>query len=89
MPPHERQLAGGVAHSPAHYERRMGTCHSTGSGEVAQPPPGNTGVYCIRKHGRGFAVYDPAGMLVCIVLYLKGARESVRRLGGVAVYSKA
>jgi hypothetical protein len=45
-------------------------------------------VYCIRKHGRGFAVYDPAGMLVCIVVYLKGAREMVRRLGGVAAYTK-
>ena len=66
----------------------MGKCHSTVSGVAPQPPPGNTGVYCIRKHGRAFAVYDPAGHLVCIVLYLKGAREVVRRLGGVAVYAK-
>jgi hypothetical protein len=46
-------------------------------------------VYSIRKHGRAFAVYDPAGKLVCVMLYLKGAREVVRRLGGVAVYTKA
>ena len=66
----------------------MGKCHSTGSGEVAQPPPGNTGVYCIRKHGRAFAVYDPTGNLVCVALYLKGAHEVVRRFGSVAVYAK-
>ena len=66
----------------------MGKRDSTSSGEVPQPPPRNTGVYCIRKHGRAFAVYDPAGQLVCVVLYLKGAREVVRRLGGVAVYAK-
>ena len=66
----------------------MGTCHSTSSKEVPQPPEGDAGVYCIRKHGRAFAVYDPASMLVCVVLYLKGAREIVRRLGGVAVYSR-
>jgi len=63
----------------------MGTCDSTCSGAVSQPPPQNPSVYAIRKHGRAFAVYDPAGMLVCVVLYLKGAREVVRRLGGVAV----
>ena len=66
----------------------MGKCPSTGSGVAPQPPPGNTGVYCIRKHGRAFAVYDPAGVLGCVVLYLRGAREVVRRLGGVAVYIK-
>ena len=67
----------------------MGTCNSTSSEAIPQPSQGNPGVYCIRKHGRAFAVYDPAGMLVCVVLYLKGAREIVRRLGGVAVYMKA
>ena len=66
----------------------MGNTHCTSSGAVPQPPPRGPGVYCIRKHGRAFAVYDPAGMLVCVVLYLKGAREVVRRLGGVAVYVK-
>jgi hypothetical protein len=66
----------------------MGACDSTCSNEVPQPPPGHPDVYCIRKHGRGFTVYDPDGILVCVVLYLKGAREVVRRLGGVAVYSK-
>jgi len=66
----------------------MRTCDSTRSEAVPRPPPQNPGVYCIRKHGRAFAVCDPAGMLVCVVLYLKGAREVVRRLGGVVVYSK-
>ena len=66
----------------------MGTCDSTSSGGVPQQPR-DTGIYCIRKHGRrGFAVYDAAGQLVCIVLYLKGAREVVRRLGGSAIYVK-
>ena len=66
----------------------MGTCHSTSSGAAPQPPPSSTDVYSIRKHGRAFAVYDPAGKLVCVVLYLKGAYEVVRRLGGSAVYNK-
>ena len=34
----------------------------------------------IVKHGRYWAVYDPAGELVCITLYKKGAAEVVRRL---------
>ena len=66
----------------------MGTCDSTCCGAVPQPSSRDPGVYSIRKHGRAFAVYDPAGTLVCVVLYLKGAREVVRRLGGVAVYTK-
>ena len=65
----------------------MGTYDSTCSGAVPQPPR-DTGIYCTRKHGRAFAVYDPTGKLVCVVLYLKGAREVVRRLDGVAVNSK-
>ena len=64
----------------------MGTCDSTTSGAGPQPPPRDPGVYCIRKHGRAFAVYDPAGHLVCVVVYLKGAQEVVHRLGGVAIY---
>jgi hypothetical protein len=66
----------------------MGACESTSSGAVSQPPPRGPDVYYIRKHGRAFAVYDPAGMLVCLVVYLKGAREVVRRLGGLAIYAK-
>ena len=34
----------------------------------------------IVKHGRNWAVYDEAGVLVCVAVYLKGAREVVRRL---------
>ena len=66
----------------------MGERNSTSSGAVPQPPPSCPGVYCIRKHGRAFAIYDPSGILVCIVVYLKGAREVVRRLGGSAIYIK-
>jgi hypothetical protein len=66
----------------------MGTCHSISSGAVPQPSPESPGAYCIRKHGRAFAVYDPSGALVCITVYLTGAFEVIRRLGGVAVYAK-
>jgi hypothetical protein len=35
----------------------------------------------ITKYGRRFwAIYDELGTLVCICVYLKGAREVVRRL---------
>ena len=40
----------------------MGECDSTSAEAVPQPPPRGPGVYCIRKHGRAFAVYDPAGI---------------------------
>jgi len=37
----------------------------------------------IRKYGeRYWAVYDAAGVLVCVCLYKKGAAEVVRRLAG-------
>jgi len=65
----------------------MGTDEPTPSISLTQAPPTNN-VYVIRKHGRAFAVYDPSGMLVCLVVYLKGAREVVRRLGGSAIYAK-
>ena len=88
-PPHECQRAEGVAYiAPPVTERRMGECRPPTPEEVSQPPAEKAGVYYIRKHGRAFAVYDPAGMLVCVVPYLKGAREVVRRLGGVAVYTE-
>ena len=39
----------------------------------------------IRKHGRRFwAVYAPDGSLVCVTVYLRGAREVVRRLETLA-----
>jgi hypothetical protein len=35
----------------------------------------------IKKYsGRYWAVYDTAGVLVCVCLYKKGAQEVVRRL---------
>jgi hypothetical protein len=54
---------------------------------LAQVPP-TTNVYVIRKHGRAFAITDPSGTLVCLTVYLRGAFEVIRRLGGVAVYAK-
>jgi hypothetical protein len=36
----------------------------------------------IRKYGRYWAVYDAAGVLVCLTVYRKGALEVVRRLAG-------
>ena len=33
-----------------------------------------------RNDGRAWAVWDPAGVLVCLCLYRRGAREVVRRL---------
>ncbi len=34
----------------------------------------------IHRYGRFWAVYDAAGLMVCVTVYLKGAREVVRRL---------
>ena len=34
----------------------------------------------IQKRGRYWAVYDAAGVLVCLTVYRKGAQEVVRRL---------
>lgn len=36
--------------------------------------------YEIEKYGRNWMVIDPAGQLVCITVYKKGALEVVRRL---------
>jgi hypothetical protein len=43
---------------------------------MAKTQPG----YAIKKHGRNGMVIDPAGQLVCITVYKKGALEVVRRL---------
>ncbi len=43
--------------------------------------PQQTG-YTIRKKDRNWMVVDPAGQLVCITVYRKGALEVVRRLAG-------
>jgi hypothetical protein len=59
----------------------MGKDERTPSIPLAQAPPTNN-VYVIRKHGRAFAIFDPAGNLVCMTLYLRGAFEVIRRLGG-------
>ncbi len=44
--------------------------------------------YFIRKHRRAFGVYDDTETLVCFTLYLRGAFEVIRRLGGVAFYDR-
>lgn len=36
--------------------------------------------YAFARYGRFWAVYDPAGGLVCVTVYKKGAAEVVRRL---------
>jgi hypothetical protein len=36
--------------------------------------------YTIGRRGRNWTVWDPAGQLVCITVYRKGALEVVRRL---------
>ena len=65
----------------------MGKDERTPSLPLAQGPPTDN-VYVIRKHGRAFAIADPSGTLVCMMVYLTGAFEVIRRLGGVAVYAK-
>jgi hypothetical protein len=32
------------------------------------------------KYGRFWAVYDEAGILICVTVYKKGAQEVIRRL---------
>lgn len=36
--------------------------------------------YAIRRHYRHWEVLDPAGHLVCLTVYKRGAQEVVRRL---------
>ena len=37
--------------------------------------------YTIKRRNRHWAVIDPAGALVCLTVYKRGAEEVVRRLG--------
>ena len=47
------------------------------------------GKMTIEKRGRFWAVLDAGGVLVCLTVYRKGAREVVRRLSGAPVaYTK-
>jgi hypothetical protein len=52
--------------------------------QTAEAPAAAQPGYSIRKHDRNWKVMDPAGQLVCITLYKKGAKEVVRRLEHVA-----
>jgi hypothetical protein len=45
-----------------------------------EPPPPLIGSWIIQKRTRSWEVFDPAGQLVCITLYKRGAEEVVRRL---------
>ncbi|HEX8394892.1 MAG TPA: hypothetical protein VF665_21280 [Longimicrobium sp.] len=36
--------------------------------------------YTIQKRDRDWLLYDPAGELVCITVYKRGAKEVIRRL---------
>jgi hypothetical protein len=88
VPPRERQLAGGVARNPNPVkERVMDTHKATPSVSPAQGPPSRS-VYLIRKRGRAFAIFDHAGNLLYMTVYLKGPFGVIRRLGGVASYVK-
>ena len=48
----------------------------TAAAPAADPQPG----YSIGKYGRNWYVLDPAGELVCLTVYKRGAEEVVRRL---------
>jgi hypothetical protein len=47
-----------------------------------EPPPPLIGSWIIQKRHRDWMVIDPAGALVCITVYKRGALEVVRRLAG-------
>ena len=47
---------------------------------TAEVPAAAQPGYTIHKHDRNWKVMDPAGQLVRITLYKKGAKEVVRRL---------
>lgn len=47
---------------------------------AAAPSPDPQRDYSIGRRGRNWEVVDPAGQLVCITLYRRGALEVVRRL---------
>jgi hypothetical protein len=50
----------------------------TAAAPAADSQPG----YSIGKYGRNWYVPDPAGELVCLTVYKRGAEEVVRRLAG-------
>lgn len=44
-------------------------------------------MYTIQRRGRFWEVLDPAGVLVCLTVYKRGAREVVRRLSAESALS--
>jgi hypothetical protein len=53
--------------------------------QSAEPPaPPAPGTWIIRKRHRDWMVIDPAGQLVCLTVYRRGAEEVVRRLAAEA-----
>ena len=47
---------------------------------ATSPAPPAPGEWIIEKRHRDWMVIDPAGELVCITVYKRGAEEVVRRL---------
>lgn len=61
----------------------MRTAHNICSTiSINQTSGPTSGVYTIRRRARFWAVFDPAGALVCITVYKCGAEEVIRRLVG-------
>jgi hypothetical protein len=50
------------------------------TGPGCQKPYTPPGSYTINRHGRFWAVLDPAGELLCLTVYKRGAEEVTRRL---------
>ncbi len=55
-------------------------CNIRGRKLAREPKGPAAGQHTIRRYGRFWAVHDPAGDLVCLAVYKRGATEVVRRL---------
>jgi hypothetical protein len=49
--------------------------------QMSDAPVPTQATYTIKRRDRHWAVIDPAGALVCLTVYKRGAEEVVRRLG--------
>jgi hypothetical protein len=49
--------------------------------QTRDAPAQTQATYTIKRRNRHWAVIDPAGALVCLTVYKRGAEEVVRRLG--------
>ena len=48
--------------------------------DTRETVPAGQGAFTIKRRDRHWEVRDPAGELVCITVYKRGAQEVVRRL---------